>query len=150
MEIQDGVHPRKYNFTYRPPNLNRQMMFNFFGHKGFHVNEEHAISCVPERLNMFLRVLYGGQVLLEHGCHDTEDQEENEKRESSEDFQHGRVLSAAQDLVYGCSGGKQWTPKHVGLASTLHQMTRSRQLVTLFHKADHIISYNDLLCVDTF
>ena len=33
----------------------------------------------------------------------------------SEDFQHGRVLSAAQDLVYGCSGGKHCTPEHVGL-----------------------------------
>ena len=31
MEIQDGGHPRKFNFTYRPPNFNRQMLFNFFG-----------------------------------------------------------------------------------------------------------------------
>ena len=64
------------------------------------MNEEHAISCVPDSLYMFLRVLYGGQVLLEHGCHDTESQGENENHGSSEDFQHGGVLSAAQDLVY--------------------------------------------------
>ena len=29
-----------------------------------------------------------------------------------------RILSIAQDLVYNVSGGRHWTPKHVGLAST--------------------------------
>ena len=34
-----------------------------------------------------------------------------------------RVISVFQDMVYITSGGKKWTPKHIGLASTLHQAT---------------------------
>jgi len=33
-----------------------------------------------------------------------------------------KVLSLAQDLVYNITGGKKWTPKQVGLASTLHKV----------------------------
>ena len=43
------------------------------------------------------------------------------------EFQNDRILSVAQYLAYGCSAGKKWTTKHIGLSSTLHQMTRSRQ-----------------------
>jgi len=59
------------------------------------------------------------------------------------------VLSCAQDIVYGVSGGTKWTPKHVGLGSTLHQVTRSKDLVKLFNKAGHILSYDQILKVDT-
>jgi len=41
------------------------------------------------------------------------------------------------------------TPKHIGLGSTLHQATRSKKLVNLFHKAGHIMSYHDILKLDT-
>ena len=53
------------------------------------------------------------------------------------------TFSIAQDLVYNATSGKHWTPKHIGLASTLHQTTRSKELVQLFHNAEHIISYED-------
>ena len=43
----------------------------------------------------------------------------------------------------------QWTPKHIGLASTLHQATWSKQLVQLFQEAGHTISYRDILRMDT-
>lgn len=33
--------------------------------------------------------------------------------------------------------------------STLHQATRSKQLVELFHKAGHILSYRQILNLDT-
>ena len=55
----------------------------------------------------------------------------------------------AQDIVYGVSGGTKWTPKQVGLGSTLHQVTRSKDLVKLFNKAGHILSFNKILQVDT-
>ena len=51
--------------------------------------------------------------------------------------------------MYNVSGGKTWTPKHLGLACTLHQATRSKGLVQLFHNAGHIISYDGVLQVDT-
>ena len=46
------------------------------------------------------------------------------------------VTSIAQDVVYAVHGGRKWTPKHVGLASTLHQATRSKHLVNLDQTLD--------------
>ena len=59
-----------------------------------------------------------------------------------------RVLSIAQDLVYSVSGGRKWTPQHVGLGSSLHQATRSKKLVEVFHCAGHTIIYWDVGRVD--
>ena len=87
---------------------------------------------------MLLRLIVGGQDALE-----------NESYENNEDLIQSRVLSVAQDLVYCVSGGRKWTPKHLGLASTLHQATRSKDLVELFNKASHCLSYEQVLQVDT-
>ena len=57
-------------------------------------------------------------------------------------------MSVAQDMVFGVSNGNKCTPKHIGLASTLHQKTRSKELVNLFDNAGHCISYDKLLKVD--
>jgi len=54
------------------------------------------------------------------------------------------VLSIAQDLVFSVSGGRRWTPKHVGLGSS-----RSKKLVEMSHNAGHTISYLDIRRVDT-
>ena len=59
------------------------------------------------------------------------------------------MLSIAQDLVYSINGGKKLTPKHVGLGSTVHQATRSKQLAQLFHSAGHVVSYDEILRLDT-
>ena len=82
----------------------------------------------------------------EDECEAEADQETGDQEES---HQQSWVLSLVQDLIYSVSEGKRWTPKHVGLGSTLHQTTRSKQLVQLFHKAGHIISYRDILRLDT-
>jgi hypothetical protein len=97
-----------------------------------------AQDCVPESLYMFLQLLFGGEQLFEG---ETSEEKENKIR--------CNVLSIAQDIVYGVSSGKKWMPKHVGLRSTLHQVTRSKDLVDLFHKAGHILSYDQILQVDT-
>ena len=47
------------------------------------------------------------------------------------------------------SGGRRWTPKHVGLRSSLHQVTQSKKLVDMFHNAGHTISYWDVRRVNT-
>ena len=109
-------------------------------YKGFVINEDKMITCVPQSLYMFLRLMFGGQKILERDPKDEEDKESQVQ---------DRILSIAQDLVYNISGGKHWTPKHLGLASTLHQATRSKELVQLFHNAGHIISYENVLQVDT-
>ena len=76
------------------------------------------------------------------------DQEDNEQQDKESRIQT-KILSIAQDLVYNISGGKHWTPKHLGLASTLHQATRSKELVQIFHNAGHVISYDNILQVDS-
>ena len=40
-------------------------------------------------------------------------------------------------------------PKHIGLALSLHQKTRSRKYVNLFNRAGHCLSYNQVLQIDT-
>ena len=82
------------------------------------VSEQDAIDCVPDSLYMFIRLLFGGQKLL---LGETVEEKEAEAR--------CKVLSCAQDIVYGVSSGTKWTLKHVGLGSTLHQVTRSKDLV---------------------
>jgi len=112
------------------------------GHKGLGISPEDVISCVPEHLYVFLQLLFQGQSLLDI---DPEDIDE----ETLKSPMKNTVLSIAQDIVYGVSGGKKWTPKHIGLGSMLHQATRSRQLVDIFHKAGHILSYDAIKQIDT-
>ena len=107
------------------------------GHKGFEVSEEAAIACVPDSLYMFLNLMLGGQRLL------------SQDNECHKESHQSRVLSIAQDVVYAVSNGTKWMPKHIGLGSTLHQATRSRKLVELFNKAGHILSYQQILTLDT-
>lgn len=112
-------------------------------YKGVDVTEELAIDCVPTSVYMFLRLLLGGQSLLDA------DPDEDIDEDKEELCKRSRVLSIAQDLVFSVSGGKKLTPKHIGLGATLHQATRSKQLVDLFHRAGHVISYRDILRIDT-
>ena len=53
------------------------------------------------------------------------------------------MMRNAQDLVK-----EKWTPKHIGLVSTLHQYLRSNDIVNLINKAGHCIIYEDLLKID--
>lgn len=112
-------------------------------YKGFQISDDEAIACVPDSLFMFLRLMIGGQSLLDYEADEREEKVMTEKESKVQNV----VLSIAQDLVYSVS--KRWTPKHVGLGSTLHQSTRSKDLVQLFHNAGHIISYDNILQVDT-
>ena len=85
-------------------------------YQGFVISEEEMVSCVPESLFMFLRLMFGGQKQLET------DPEENEQY----DLQHResktqtKTLRIAKDLVFNVSREKHWTPKHLGMANTLH------------------------------
>ena len=59
------------------------------------------------------------------------------------------VCSIAQDIVYGVSNRRKLTPKHVGLGLALHQATRSKALVELFHAANHTIGIDTVRQIDT-
>ena len=113
--------------------------------KGVDVNENAAIDCVPTNLYMFIRLLIGGQALLEEANDEQGVENTLDKRES---FVQSRVLSICQDIVFNVSGERKTSPKHVGLGLTLHQATRSKSLVEMFHNAGHIASYRDILCIN--
>ncbi len=81
----------------------------------------------------------GGQRLLEDGLYD----DKNEARRRI------RIISIAQDLMYTANGDRFLTPKHIGMANTLHQATRSKELMSMFHKADHVMSYREIIKLDT-
>jgi hypothetical protein len=83
--------------------------------------------------------VYGGQDILN----------QDGNPEDSKSTKQTKILSVCQDIVYGVSEGRKWTPKHIGLSCTLHQMTRSKQLVNLFHSAGHTLNYHDVLKIDT-
>ncbi|XP_068719558.1 uncharacterized protein [Montipora capricornis] len=60
-----------------------------------------------------------------------------------------RVLSICQDIVvFVAFRGRKLTPKHLGLGLTVHQATRSKELVQLLHSAGHSISYETVLRMD--
>ena len=84
------------------------------------------------------RLLYGGQNVIDEY-----------KGEDEQEQLQMQILSLAQDLVYGVSGGKKWTPNHIGMSYTLHQAIRSKDLVQLFHNAGHCLSYDQTLQVYT-
>ena len=130
------------------------------GYQGLDVTEDDVSSVIPNSLHLFLSVLFGGQSIFNSDVNENEDSDEcclteNEEEDDSElmnclgNAKQMRVVSIAQDIIYGVSAGRKWTPKHIGLALTLHQKTRSRKLVSLFSKAGHCLSYKQLLTVDT-
>ena len=108
--------------------------------EGIDISEDRAINSIPDSLYMFLNLLLGGQRLLE------EDELDDDKNEARRRL---RIISIAQDLMYTANGDKFLTPKHIGLASTLHQATRSKELVNMFHNAGHVMSYRDVIKLDT-
>ena len=95
------------------------------------INVESAKEIIPNSLYLFLILLFGGMSAVE-------DITNEEAYEANTDMNR-RVLSVAQDIVYGVSKGQKLTPKHVGLGLTLHQATRSENLVNLFSAANHCI-----------
>ena len=92
---------------------------------------------------MFLNLLLGGQQQL--GGHNDDDN--NDDKHAS--FRQTRILSIAQDIIYTASGDNINTPKHIEMRSTLHQATRSKELVDMFHKAGHVMSYRNVIRLNT-
>lgn len=131
------------------------------GHTSLDVSEEAAKKIVPESLYMLLSLIVGGQgsldEMLESESSNTEEDIDDDDEDESDNvrmyhdgkYTHERkVLSIAQDIIYAASKGKKLTPKHIGLGLTVHQMTRSRKLVTLLNKAGHCLTYPKLLQID--
>ena len=54
-----------------------------------------------------------------------------------------------EDLIHAASHSRVKTPKHVGLAVTLHHITGSKEVVTLLNRMGHCSSYDEVEIVNT-
>lgn len=97
------------------------------------INQESAEDIVPKSLFILVSLLCTGY--------------QEEENEADTDLKT-RVLSICQDIVFVASRGRKLTPKHLGLGLTVHQATRSKELVQLLHSAGHSISYETVLRMD--
>ena len=96
---------------------------------------ENAASCIPTSLYVFLRLLCTGKDPAEY---------------QDDDLSVRRcVFSIAQDMMFGVSKGKILTPKHIGSGLSVHQATRSKELVNLLNAAGNCVSYNMIRRIDT-
>ena len=102
------------------------------------INQKSIKEVIPNSLYLFLSVLCGGVSVLE--ADETAEEDVEMTR---------RLCSIAQDIVFTVSRSRKLTPKHVGLGLTLHQATRSEQLVNIFHAAGHTISMDTIRRIDT-
>jgi len=104
------------------------------------ISEDRAIDSITDSLYIFLTLLLSGQPLL--GVDELGDDNNGARRRL-------RIISIAQDRMYTANGDKFLTPKHIGLVNTLHQTTRSKELVNMFYKAGHVMSYGEVIALDT-
>jgi hypothetical protein len=90
------------------------------------IDIQSAEKVVPDTLYMLIRLLCAGEV-------DTTDESNTEL---DVDLKR-KVLSICQDIVFLSSRGRKRTPKHVGIGLTVHQATRSKELVEWGHSTQH-------------
>ena len=97
------------------------------------ISKASAEEIVPESLFMLISLLCSGY--------------QEEFQESHDDVKT-RILSICQDIIFLSSRGHKLTPKHIGIGLTVHQATRSKQLVQLLHAAGHSVNYDTVLRMD--
>ena len=71
------------------------------------------------------------------------DDDKNEAR------QQLSIMNIAQVLMFSGDGDKFLTPKHIRMLRLLHQATSSKELVNTFHQAGHVMSYCEVIKLDT-
>ena len=139
----------------------RKDLKSFPGHSGLNISNEASAKVVSNSLHLFLSVLLQGESVALDTFGSSEENEDDMYKNDDDDFEiegedtecplyntNNVILSIAQDIVYAASERKKLTPKHVGLALTLHQATHNKKLVNLFHAAGHCMSYQKVLEAD--
>ena len=97
------------------------------------VSKASAEEIVPESLFMLISLLYTGY--------------QEEFQEWHDDVKT-RILSICQDIIFLSSREHKLTPKNIGIGLTVHQATRSKQLLQLLHAAGHSVNYDTVLRMD--
>ena len=60
-----------------------------------------------------------------------------------------RVVMLGQDIIHAATNSQVKTPKHIGLAVTIHHLTGSKEVMTLLNRMGHCSSYDDVEIVNT-
>ena len=60
-----------------------------------------------------------------------------------------RVVMLDQDIIHAATNSQVKTPKHIGLAFTIHHLTGSKEVMTLLNRMGHCSSYDDVEIVNT-
>ena len=59
------------------------------------------------------------------------------------------VVMLGQDIIHAATNSQMKTPKHIGLAFTIHHLTGSKEVMTLLNRMGHCSSYDDVEIVNT-
>ena len=102
------------------------------------VSLEAARQVVPDSLYWLIRFLVTGEA-GKTNCPSQCSNTSNERQ----------ILSICQDIIHCSTNGRVKTPKHAGLAITVHHLTSSRRLITLLNKMGHCSSYDEMRAIDT-
>ena len=102
------------------------------------VSLEAARQVVPDILYWLIRFLVTGEA-GKTNCPSQCSNTSNERQ----------ILSSCQDIIHCSTNGRLKTPKHGGLAITVHHLTSSRRLITLLNKMGHCSSYDEMRAIDT-
>ena len=102
------------------------------------VSLEAARQVVPDILYWLIRFLVTGEA-GKTNCPSQCSNTSNERQ----------ILSTCQDIIHCSTNGRLKTPKHGGLAITVHHLTSSRRLITLLNKMGHCSSYDEMRAIDT-
>ena len=54
-----------------------------------------------------------------------------------------------QDIIHAVTNSQVKTPKHIGMAVTVHHLTGSKEVVTLLNRMGHCSLYGDVEIVNT-
>ena len=104
------------------------------------VSIEKGRCLIPESLYSFLSEVISRQDILATTVSDG----------STLSAEKGRcVVMQGQDIIHAATNSQVKTPKHIGLAVTIHHLTGSKEVMTLLNRMGHCSSYDDVEIVNT-
>ena len=101
------------------------------------ISLEAARQLMPDSLYWLIRFLVTGEA-GKTNCPSQCSNTSNERQ----------ILSICQDIIHCSTNGRVKTPKHAGLAITVHHLTSSQRLIKLLNKMGHCSSYDEMRAID--
>ena len=106
------------------------------------IKEENADKLVPDSLYTFFSWLLNSSDTVSEDLSLDKDPNINVSMRR-------QILSLGQDLCWYISGGRKYTPKHIGLALAIKHLTASEKVVALVNKYGHCCAPKTILRFET-